>query len=168
MNTNIFINGKSIGCNMTLITLTSLYIHNAKASFTLSRISVPVALRCGHQGPPGPHRSDAGEHRFESGYTVLNRRSPGNGPGCFNIFKTTGAHRGAKQRRLSPGHHRNSSDMNRISTVRPPGDTVANRHELCPWRGYGDSRLSHGVSRRRAGVAPTLAGRTTVCNGGSR
>ena len=42
-----------------------------KASFTLSRFSVPVALRCGHRGPPGPHRSDAGKHRVESGYTVL-------------------------------------------------------------------------------------------------
>ena len=26
---------------------------------------------------PGPHRSDAGKHRIESGYTFLNRNSPG-------------------------------------------------------------------------------------------
>ena len=75
--------------------------------------------------------------------------------GCF--LKQPGltwTHRAAKQRRLIPGHHRNSSGMNRISTVRPPDDTVANRHELCP--------------RWRAGVAPTLAGRTTVWHGSSR
>ena len=57
---------------------------------------------------------------------------------------------------------------NSISTVRPPGETVANRHELCPqWR-YGDCRLDYGISWRRAGVAPTLAGRTTVWHGSSR
>jgi len=63
-----------------------------------------------------------------------------------------------------------SAFMNRNSIVhvRPPGETVANRHELCPlWR-YGDCRLGHGVSRRRAGVAPTLAGQTTVWHGSSR
>jgi len=91
-----------LGQIMTLITLTSLYIHNAKASFTLSRISVPVGLRCGHQGPPGPHRSDADEHRIDPGYTVLNRRSPGSGPGGFNIFKTTGAHRDAPRGETTP------------------------------------------------------------------
>jgi len=117
-------------------------------------VSVPAAPRCGHRGPPGPHRSDAGKHRSESGYTVLNRHLPGSGPGGFNIFKTTGAHRGAKQRRLFPGHPRSSSGMNRIFNFRPPGDTVASRHKLCPrWR-YGDSRLGHGVSRRRTGIAP--------------
>jgi len=139
--------------------------HGGEASFTVSRFSVPVALRWGHRGPPGPHRSDAGKHRIESGYTVLNRRSPRSGPGGFNFFKQpglTGTHRGAKQRWLSPGHHRSSFSMNRISTVRPPGDTVANRHELCPRWSYGDSRLSQCASRRRAGVAPTLAGRTTI------
>jgi len=92
---------------------------------------VPLVLRCGHRGPPGPHRSDAGKHRIESVYTVKPvftgkwsrwfQKQPG----------LTGTHRGAKQRRLSPWHHRSSSGMNRISTVRPPGDTVANRHELC-------------------------------------
>jgi len=80
----------------------------------------------------------------------------------------TGTHRAAKQHRLIPGHHRSYSGLNRIFTVRPPGETVANRHELCPrWR-YGDSRLGHGVSRKRAGVAPTLAGRTTDWCGSSR
>ena len=64
----------------------------------------------------------------------------------FQFFKTTRTHRVAKQR-LFPGHHRSSSGMNHISTVRPSGKTVANRHELCPrWR-YGDSRLGHGVSQ---------------------
>jgi len=47
----------------------------------------------------------------------------------------TGTHRAAKQRRLIPGHYRSSSGMNRISTVTPPGKTVANLHGLCPrWR----------------------------------
>jgi len=148
-----------------------LSIQTVKASFTLSRISAPASLRCGHRGPPGTRRSDAGKHRIESGYTVLNRRSPGCGPGGFKNFKTSGTHRDAraeKQRRLIPGHHRSSSGMNRISTVGPPGETVANRHELCPRWSYGDSRLGHGVSRRRAGVAPILAGRTTVWHGSSR
>jgi len=102
---------------------------------------------------------------------VLNRRSPGSGPGGFIFFKQpglTGMHQAAKQRRLFAGHHCSSSGMNRISTVRRPGETVANRHELCPrWR-YGDSRLGHGVSRRRAGVSPIHSGRTTVWQGSSR
>ena len=99
-------------------------------------------------GTPGQHRSDTCKHRIVKGYTVLNWRSPGSGPGGFNFFKTTGTHRAAKQRRLVLGHHCSSSGINLISTVRPPGETVANRHELW-W--YGDSRLGHGVSRRRAG-----------------
>jgi len=37
-------------------------------------------------GPPGPHRSDVGKHRIESGHTVLNRRSPGSGSGGFNFL----------------------------------------------------------------------------------
>jgi len=32
--------------------------------------------------------------------------------------------RGAKQRQLIPGHHHSSSGMIRLSTVRPPGETV--------------------------------------------
>ena len=51
-------------------------------------------------------------------------------PVVSNSFKQpglTGTHRGAKQRRLSPGHLRSSSGINRISTVRLPGDTVPNR-----------------------------------------
>jgi len=74
----------------------------------------------------------AGKHRFKSGYTVLNQCSPGSGPGGFIFFKTTVTHRAAKQRRLIPGHRRSSSGINRISTVRPPGKTIVNRHELCP------------------------------------
>ena len=109
----------------------------------------------------GPHHSDTGKHRIESGYTVLIRRSPEMAP-VFLIFKTTGTHRGAKHRRLIPGHHRGSSGLIRLSTVRPPGETAVNQHELCPrWR-YGDSRFSHSLSRRRADVALTLGGRTTV------
>jgi len=88
----------------------------------------------------------------------------------FQFFKQpglTGAHQAAKQRKLITGHHRSSSSMNRFSTVRPPSETVANRHELCPlWR-YGDSRLGYGVSRKRTGVAPTLIGRTAVWHGSS-
>jgi len=103
--------------------------------------------------------------------TALNRDTPGSGPGDFIFFKQpglTGTHRGAQHHRLIPGYHRSSSGMNRISTVRLSDDTVANRHELCTrWR-YGDSRLGHGVSRTRAGVAPVPAGRTTVWHGGSR
>jgi len=38
------------------------------------------------KGLPGPHRSGAGKHRSESGYTVLNRCLPGSGPGGFNFF----------------------------------------------------------------------------------
>jgi len=69
---------------------------------------------------------------------------------------------------IIPGHHRSSSGMNRISTVRPLGETVANRYELCSrWR-YGDSPLDSGLSRRRASVVPTLVGRTTVWLGSSR
>ena len=102
-----------------------------------------------------------GIYRVEPAFT-------GNG---FNNLKQpglTGTHRGAIQRRLIPEHHRSSSGMNRISTVRPQGDTIANRHELCPrWR-YGDSRLSHGVSRRRAGKAPVELRFVTVAAGECR
>jgi len=80
----------------------------------------------------------------------------------------TGTHRDAKQSWLIPKHHRSSSGMNRISTVRTPGETVANRHELGLQLRCSDSRLSHDVPRRRAGVAPTRAGRTTVWHGSSR
>jgi len=57
----------------------------------MSRFSVPAALRCGHQGPPGPHRSDADKHRIESGYTVLNRRLPGSDPGGFIFLNNRGS-----------------------------------------------------------------------------
>jgi len=114
----------------------------------LSLFSVPAALRCGHRGPPGPHRSDTSKHRIELGYTVLNRHSE---VVPVVSFFFTGTHRGAKQRRFFPRHHRSSSGLNRISTVRPPGDTVANRHEMCSWWRYGDSRFGNDVLRKRAG-----------------
>ena len=66
---------------------------------------------------------------------VLNRRSQGCGSGGFKKIKPpelTGTPRAAKQHRLILRHHRSSSGMNRISTVRPPVETVANRHELIP------------------------------------
>jgi len=91
-----------------------------KASFTLSRISAPASLQCGHRSQPGTHRSDAGKHRIASGYTVLNRRSQGGGPGDLIFFITTGTHRVAKKRRFIPGHHCSSTVMIRLSTVRTP------------------------------------------------
>jgi len=63
---------------------------NSKASFTLSQFSVPALLRCGHRGPPGPHCSDTGNHRIESGYTVLIQQSPGSGPSGSNFSKQLG------------------------------------------------------------------------------
>jgi len=122
-----------------------------KASFTLFRFSVPASLRCGQRGSPGPQCSDAGKHRIESGYTVLNRGSPGSGPGGFTFLKQpglSGIHRAAKQRRLIPGHHRSSSDMKRISTVSPSGGNY-----------YTGMRCVHGGDT----VTPGLA---TVCHGG--
>jgi len=86
----------------------------------------------------GPHRSDTRKHCIEAFTRKWTR--------WFQFFKTTRTHRVAKQR-LFPGHHRSSSGMNHISTVRPSGKTVANRHKLCPWWRYGDSRLGHGVSQ---------------------
>ena len=40
---------------------------------------------------PGPHRSDAGKDRIESGYTVFNLRSPGSGPGSFKFLNNRGS-----------------------------------------------------------------------------
>jgi len=80
------------------------------------------ASRFGQQGQSRPHRSNAGKHRIESGWTVLNRRLPESGPGV--VFFKSGTHRGAKQNRLFPGHHRSSYGMIRFSTVRPAGETV--------------------------------------------
>ena len=149
------IEGKNIHYRFLRSYLTYLYCQHKdeieflyKASFTLSRFLVQA---CGLRSQPGPHRGDAGKHRIESGYIALNRRSPGSGPGGFNFCKQprlTGTHRAAIQRRLIPGHHRSSSDMKRISTVRPPGETVANRHELCPrWRYFDSCRSNYGLAR---------------------
>jgi len=127
-----------------------------------------VAKATNSSGPTGTSRSDASKHRIESGHTVLNRLSPGCDPSGFKIFKTSGTHQAATQCHLIPGHHHSSSGMNCIPTVRPPCETIANWHLLCPrWR-YGDSQLGHGVSRRRACVARTLAGRAMVWHGSSR
>ena len=82
-----------------------------------------------NRGQPGPRRSDDGKRRTESGYTVLKQRLPESGAGDFNVFQTTTTHRqtpGAKKGRLIPGHRRRSSDMIRISTVRPPGKPIEN------------------------------------------
>ena len=103
--------------------------------------------------------------------TVLKPAFNGKWSRCFQKYwnnRGSPEHHDAKQRRLCPGHHCSSSGTNRFSSLRPPGDTVANQHELWPRWSYGDSPLSHGVSWRRAGVAPTLASRTTVCNDGSQ
>jgi len=88
-----------------------------KASFTLSWFSVPASLRC------GPHW--IGIHRvkpaFIGKWPTMNSKTLKQ-PGL------TGTQRAAKQCRLIPGHHRSSCGINRISAVRPPGETVANRH----------------------------------------
>jgi len=113
---------------------------------------------------PGPTGT---KQRIESGYIMLNRCSPGSGPGGF-IFLTTVTHRDAKQRRLIPGHHCRSSGTNRISTVRPPGKTVANRHELClrwPRCVTEKSRRIPDFFRSNYGLAryqPLNAGKGTV------
>jgi len=134
----------------------------------MSRFSVPASLRCGHRDPPGVHSSDAGKHRIESGYTVLTGVHREVVLVVSNLFKTTGAHRdasGAKQRRLIPGHHRSFSGMKRISTVRLPGHTIANRHKLCPrWR-YGDPPVRPRSVTEESRPSPC---RTTVYHGGSR
>jgi len=142
-----------------------------KASFTLSLFSTPASLRLGHWAhwdhTVATQASTAlnletpcwtGIHREVAPVVSILIKHPG----------LTGTHRAAKQRRLIPGHHRISSGMNRIATVRSPSETVPNRPELWPrWR-YGESRHGDGVSQRRAGEAPTLAGRTTVWHGSSR
>jgi len=118
-----------------------------KASFTLSRFSVPASLQCGHRGPPGPHRSDAGKHRMESGYTALNRPSPGIGHGGFKTLKQTGltvTHRTAKQSRLIPGHHRSASGMNRKTTGR-------NRSKNCV---HGGDTVTPGLATVYHGGEP--------------
>ena len=104
--------------------------YKLKASFTLSRFSVPASLRCGHRCPPGPYRSDAGKHRIESGYTVLNRHSPGSCNGGFNYFKTTETHRDAPGYETAPaysGAPRSASGMNRIFTVKTFGRNRSKR-----------------------------------------
>ena len=55
-----------------------------------------------NRGQPGPRRSDDGKRRTKSGYTVLKQRLPAN----------------------TRCEHRWSSDMIRISTVRPPGKPI--------------------------------------------
>jgi len=131
-----------------------------KVSFTLSRFSAPAWLRCGHRGQPGPHRSTA----LNRDKTCWNGNHREVAPVVSKYFKQPGlivTQRGAKQRRLIPGHQRSSYGMIRISTV-------VNRHELCSrWR-YGDYRFGHGKTRWKAGVAPSLVNRTTVWYGSSR
>ena len=79
----------------------------------------------------------------------------------FNIRDSPGCETSPAYSGTSPYLFRHQPYLHRKTTA-------ANRHELCPWWRYGDSRLGHGVSKRRAGVAPTLCGRTTVWHGSSR
>jgi len=113
--------------------------------------------RCHYTVDTGAHRDHAvatpastvliGIHRVEPAFTGKWHR-------WFSFFNWT--YRDAKHRGLIPGHQRSPSGMSRYSTVTPPGETVANRHELCPrWR-YRDSQTCHGVSRRRADVVSTI------------
>jgi len=155
LNVNLNIEGK---------TLCMQYYHNSTISLvhTASDFSSGVATVWTHRDHTVATPASTALNRDKLCWTVVHRDVA---PVVSTILKPpglTGTHWAAKQHRLIPGHHRSSSGMNRISTVRPPGETVANWHELCPrWR-YSDSRLGHGVSQKRAGVAPTLAGRTTV------
>jgi hypothetical protein len=61
----------------------------------------------------------------------------------FTVFKIliqpglTGSETNAGLFRGDPGHYRSSSGMIRLGTVRPPGETVVNRHGLCPMWRYG-------------------------------
>jgi hypothetical protein len=57
---------------------------------------------------------------------------------------------------------RGDPDQHRSFSSSPPGETVVNWHGLCPRWGYGDFRFGHGVPRRRAELAATRAGQTTV------
>ena len=68
-----------------------------------------------------------GIHRVESVFT-------GKWHLWFQFFLKTVTDRDAQsceKNMFFPGYHRSSSGMKRISTVRPQGKTVANRHELC-------------------------------------
>jgi len=103
--------------------------------------------------------------------------SPGVATVWFHFFKPpglTGMHWAAKQHRLIPGHYRSSSGMNRISTVRPPCETVANRIESTveiqwlpawPRRVTEQSKRSPDSCRSNYGLArlhPMNAGKVTV------
>jgi len=58
----------------------------------LTKVHVPLrsnpGAATGYQDPPEPHRSDADNHRIESGYTMLNQHEPAGGPDGL-IFLTT-------------------------------------------------------------------------------
>ena len=87
-----------------------------KASFTPTRFSAPVSLRCRHRGQLGPYRSDVRKHVDHTGKAPLNSN-------VLKQRKLNGTHRGAKHR-LFQVNHRSSSGMIRFSAVRPPGKTV--------------------------------------------
>jgi hypothetical protein len=70
--------------------------------------------------------------------------------------------------REDPGHHRSSSGMIRLAIVKPPGETVVNRHGLCPrWR-YGVFPVWPRFVTEESRRSPTRAGRTTVWHCSSR
>jgi len=142
----------NVNLNIEEKTLYMQYYHNCTISLvhTVSDFSPGVATVWTHRdhtvATPASTALNrdkscwAGVHRDVAPVVSKNLKPPG----------LTGTHWAAKQHRLIPGHHRSSSGINRISTVKPPGETVANRHELCPrWR-YSDSRrLRYDYGRSR-------------------
>ncbi len=97
----------------------------------------------------------------------------------FKIFiqpGLTGSETNAGLFRGDPGHHRSSSGMIGLATVRPPGKTIVNRHGLCPMWRYGvfpvwsrcvteESRRSLHSCRSNYGLAryqPVTSGKVTV------
>jgi len=87
---------------------------------------------------------------------LLKLLSSRSGPGGF--FYTTRDSPGRTGCETTPAYSGTSSfsGMVRLSTVRPPGKTKVNRHELCPMWRYDYYMFVHSVSRGRDDGAPTL------------